>query len=124
MRSTKIRLSESAQPGGFQNGGSSPSRAKANGTGSRSYESRPADGDSSDSVPMHPLGLKPLGNRYMITGPTARESLGSLQSLPDETILVLLEYLDEFALRKLGYTCRFLYACCRSDDLWKQLFVG
>jgi hypothetical protein len=35
----------------------------------------------------------------------------------------LLEYLDERSLRTLGYTCRFLFAICGSDDLWKSLFL-
>ena len=75
------------------------------------------------SIPLHPLGIKPLGNQYLFSGKVARESLGSLQQLPDEVLMQLLEYLDQRALRLLGYTCRFLFACCVSDDLWKSLFL-
>jgi hypothetical protein len=90
------------------------------------YES-PLIGDDTaltyDSIPSHPLGVKPLGNEFIATGPKARDSLGAMQALPDETLMILLEYLDQFSLWRLGYTCRFLYAFCRSDDLWKSLFI-
>ena len=75
------------------------------------------------AIPPHPLGLKPLGNKYFASGNDARESLGPLQALPDEMLMVLLEYLDCRALRRLGYTCRFLYAFSLSDDLWKSIFL-
>jgi F-box-like len=78
---------------------------------------------TSDSITPHPLGLKPLGNQYLASGRPAKESIGAFDALPDETLVILLEYLDQHSLRQLGYTCRFLYACCRSDDLWKALFL-
>jgi hypothetical protein len=75
------------------------------------------------AVPLHPLGIKPLGNLYFSSGSNARASIGSLQALPDETVAVLLEYLDQSTVRQLGYTCKFLFAFCSSDDLWKSLFL-
>lgn len=78
---------------------------------------------SSDSIPVHPMGVKPLGNQYFATGPTARQSLGSLGRLPDEMILQMLEYLDTRSLKDVGFTCRFLYAFCQLDELWKALFL-
>lgn len=78
---------------------------------------------SSDSIPVHPMGVKPLGNQYFASGPTARQSLGLLGQLPDEMILQLLEYLDTRSLKDIGFTCRFLYAFCQLDDLWKTLFL-
>ncbi|KAK3394706.1 Clavaminate synthase-like protein [Podospora didyma] len=75
------------------------------------------------SVPPHPLGIKPLGNKYFHNGKNARDHLGSLQVLPDEMLMQLLEFLDQHALRLLGYTCRFLFAHCISDDLWKSIFL-
>ncbi|KAL7629317.1 hypothetical protein AAE478_000837 [Parahypoxylon ruwenzoriense] len=78
---------------------------------------------SSDSIPVHPMGIKPLGNQYFASGPTARQSLGSLGRLPDEMILQILEYLDTHSLRVTGFTCRFLYAFCQLDELWKALFL-
>ena len=76
-----------------------------------------------DSIPPHPLGIKPLGNQYIADGPKARDSIGGFRALPDETLMLLLEYLDQKSLRNLGYASRFLYACCQSDDLWKALFL-
>ncbi|OTB08821.1 hypothetical protein M426DRAFT_316845 [Hypoxylon sp. CI-4A] len=80
-------------------------------------------GISSDSIPVHPMGVKPLGNQYFASGPTARQSLGSLGSLPDEMILQMLEYLDIDSLKNIGFACRFLYAFCQLDELWKALFL-
>ncbi|EAA29184.1 Clavaminate synthase-like protein [Neurospora crassa] len=75
------------------------------------------------SVPTHPLGIKPLGNKYFHTGTDARVNLGDLQVLPDEMLAQLLEYLDKRTLRLLGYACKFLYAQCSYDDLWKTIFL-
>jgi hypothetical protein len=76
------------------------------------------------SIPTHPLGLKPLGNKYFFGGDDARDSLkGALKILPDEVLMQFLEFLDQRTLRLLGYTCRFLFASCISDDLWKAIFL-
>ncbi|KAI1277138.1 hypothetical protein F5Y07DRAFT_364191 [Xylaria sp. FL0933] len=76
-----------------------------------------------DSIPIHPLGVKPLGNQYFANVPNARRHIGVVSQLPDEMILHLLEYLDTASLRKLASTCRFLYAFGQLDDLWKALFL-
>jgi F-box-like len=76
----------------------------------------------SDYVPSHPLGVKPLGNRYTATS-NARTATGNFQMLPDEILFILLEYLDSKSLRCLGYTCKAFYAFCYLDDLWKALFI-
>lgn len=76
-----------------------------------------------DSIPIHPMGIKPLGNLYFAHGPDARHNIGVVGQLPDEMILHLLEYLDATSLRKLASTCRFLYAFGQLDDLWKTLFI-
>lgn len=75
------------------------------------------------SIPPHPLGLKPLGNKYFAGGNDARECIGALRALPDEMLILLVEYLDCRSLRRLGYACRFLYALSLSDDLWKSIFL-
>lgn len=75
------------------------------------------------AVPLHPLGIKPLGNKYFFNGNDARNYLGNLQALPDEMLMQLFEYLDPRTLRLLGYTCKFLFACCMSDDIWKTIFL-
>lgn len=81
------------------------------------------DSSGTSAIPPHPLGVKPLGNKYFSSGKDARKSLGTLQVLPDEMLMQLLEFLDVRTLRRLGYSCRFLFACCMSDDVWKTLFL-
>ncbi|KAK8126331.1 uncharacterized protein PG998_002090 [Apiospora kogelbergensis] len=78
---------------------------------------------TAEAIPVHPLGVKPLGNQYFAAGPSARGSLGFLGFLPDEMILQVLELLGAESLKTLGATCRFLYAFCHLDDLWKPLFL-
>ncbi|KAL5615357.1 hypothetical protein BROUX41_005405 [Berkeleyomyces rouxiae] len=76
-----------------------------------------------DYVPPHPLGIKPLGNLYLSSTPNAKRNVGFFQVFTDEALMVLLEYFDSKALANLGATCRFLFAACNSEDLWKQLFL-
>lgn len=78
---------------------------------------------TSDSIPSHPLGLKPLGNQYLYDGPKARTATGVWNILPDELLMLVLEQFDATGLLTLGHTCKFLYAFCHSDDLWKALFL-
>ncbi|KAI0136524.1 hypothetical protein BJ170DRAFT_677395 [Xylariales sp. AK1849] len=78
---------------------------------------------STESIPVHPLGVKPLGNQYFASGPPARQALGVIGLLPDELIAQLLEFLQEESLRRLGSTCQFLHAFCQLDDLWKTIFL-
>ncbi|KAH7170630.1 hypothetical protein EDB81DRAFT_876656 [Dactylonectria macrodidyma] len=75
------------------------------------------------SIPLHPLGLKPLGNQYISTGRNARGSIGVWNMLPDEVMMLLLEHFESPELFTLGHTCKFLYAFCHSDELWKPLFL-
>lgn len=74
-------------------------------------------------IPVHPLGVKPLGNQYLSSTANARRALGRLQVLPDEVLSQLLEYFDQQSVRKLGYTCKFSFAFCHSDDFWKPFFL-
>ena len=74
------------------------------------------------SIPTHPLGVKPSGNQYTAES-NARERAGYFQILPDEILAIFLEYLDSNQLLLLGDTCKFLYAFCHTEDLWKVLFV-
>ena len=78
--------------------------------------------ESPNSIPHHPLGIKPLGNQYTATS-NGKDAIGPLKLLPDEVLAILLEYFGSFQLRLLGSTCKFLYAFCRSDDFWKVLFI-
>jgi len=78
--------------------------------------------ESPYSIPHHPLGIKPSGNQYTARY-NSKSSIGSFQLFPDEILAVVLEYLDSCSLRLLGSTCKFMYAFCRSDDLWKSLFI-
>ncbi|KAG4441321.1 hypothetical protein IFR05_003184 [Cadophora sp. M221] len=78
--------------------------------------------ESPNAIPPHPLGVKPAGNQYTATS-IARNFIGSFRRFPDEILALFLEYLDSYKLRYLGTTCKFLHAFCRSDDLWKALFI-
>jgi hypothetical protein len=78
--------------------------------------------DESDSIPPHPLGIKPAGNAYTASS-NARDCMGSFQILPDELLAIALEYLEATSLLKLGAICKQLYAFCRSEDLWKAMFI-
>ncbi|KAL1893802.1 hypothetical protein Sste5346_006305 [Sporothrix stenoceras] len=80
-----------------------------------------AQGDLDAPVPPHPLGIKPLGNKYLDSGIDAKTSAGLFQALPDELLMHMFEGLDRDSLRLLGSTCRFLYAFCTFDELWKSL---
>jgi hypothetical protein len=88
-----------------------------------SVDSEPLAAEESPfSIPLHPLGLKPSGNQYTATS-NGRHRVGRFQILPDEILAIFLECLDSQGLRLLGSTCKFLYAFCRTEDLWKALFV-
>ncbi|PGH18156.1 hypothetical protein AJ80_04543 [Polytolypa hystricis UAMH7299] len=75
-----------------------------------------------DAVPTHPLGVKPSGNA-LTASHDLKAAIGGFAALPDETLLVLLEYLDSSSLRRLGATCKALSAFSRSEELWKALFI-
>jgi hypothetical protein len=81
------------------------------------------DENAASYIPLHPLGVKPAGNQYSATT-NSRQALGlSFQAWPDEIIALFLDYLEPKELVRLGATCKFLYAFCRADDLWKNLFI-
>ncbi|KAK3337134.1 hypothetical protein B0T19DRAFT_348718 [Cercophora scortea] len=97
---------------------------EANGSGSHTTNGDGHDASSIESsIPSHPLGIKPLGNKYFSAGNDARKAIGTFQVLPDEMLAQFLEFLDKRTLRLLGYTCRFLFAHCISDELWKSIFL-
>lgn len=82
-----------------------------------------AESDS-DSIPTHPLGVKPLGNQYLTERPNSRRNIGLWRSLPDELLMIILESFDEPSLLlKLGYSCKFFFAFCHLEDLWKTIFL-
>lgn len=70
-----------------------------------------------DAIPWHPLGVKPLGNRYLCTGSDARASVGTWAVLPDEMLMAVLEHFGKLELVSLGLTCRFFYAFCHPEEL-------
>ncbi|KAK2601729.1 hypothetical protein QQS21_004717 [Conoideocrella luteorostrata] len=76
-----------------------------------------------DSIPSHALGVKPLGNRYLSNGPHAKTKTGRWAILPDEMLMLVLEQFDAQSLLNLGATCKFLFAFCHSDELWKAQFL-
>jgi hypothetical protein len=83
-----------------------------------------SDGQRGDeAIPSHPLGVKPSGNALLATW-SLRDAIGTFRLLPDELILLLLEYLDGSSLLGIGRTCKAFYAFTRAEELWKALFVG
>lgn len=70
----------------------------------------------------HPLGVKPSGNSLTANDSSAF-TMGNFGRLPDETILVLFEWLDSNSLLNLGASCRGLFAYATTDQLWKDLFI-
>ena len=87
----------------------------------------PSDGeesatDSELAFKAHPLGVKPSGNA-LAASENAAGSIGGFGGLPDETIMVLLEWLDSRSLLNLGASCRSFYAYTTWDQLWKDLFI-
>ncbi|RMZ85172.1 hypothetical protein DV738_g95, partial [Chaetothyriales sp. CBS 135597] len=50
--------------------------------------------------------------------------MGSWARLPDEMILMLLEWLDMDCLTNLGSTCRAFFAYTTYDQLWRELAVS
>ena len=78
--------------------------------------------ESPDTIPPHPLGIKPSGNVYTATR-DARSAIGLFNYLPDEVLMTLLEYFDSKLLIRLGATCKALYAFTRAEELWKALFI-
>ncbi|CAK7266947.1 hypothetical protein SEPCBS57363_002351 [Sporothrix epigloea] len=87
-------------------------------------ESNVVEADFDAPLPPHPLGVKPLGNKYLDQGTDAKETTGLFQALPDELLMLMVETLDMGSLRALGSTCRFFYAACIYDELWKTLALG
>lgn len=92
-----------------------------------SYSSHPEpdveDLSGHEEIPGHPLGVKPSGNA-LLAAENLRHAIGTFNILPDESILMLLEYLDGPSLLNIGQTCKAFYAFTRAEDLWKALFTG
>lgn len=83
---------------------------------------QPTD-NQDDSIPTHPLNVKPLGNRFLATGRDARANAGSWAILPDEVLMTIFEQFDDSVLLRIGSTCKLLYAFANADELWKALFL-
>src|SRR5271155_1853670 len=96
------------------------------------YSQKRVDSSSSDgqdgvskpelALKAHPLGVKPSGNS-LAASENSVSNMGLFGGLPDETVLVLLEWLDSKSLLRVGASCRGLYAYSTCDQLWKDLFI-
>lgn len=83
----------------------------------------PYDAETAQAaVPPHPLAVKPAGNAYTATE-NLKANCGSFARLPDELLNHIFESFEPDTLRRLGTTCRALYAFTRLDELWRALFV-
>ena len=78
--------------------------------------------NDSKTLPSHPLRIKPAGNAYTSTE-NIKLAAGLFMGLPDELIIQVLESLDAASLKRLGCTCKALYAFSRLEDLWKTLCI-
>lgn len=74
-------------------------------------------------IRAHPLGIRPSGNALTASSGDAHDNIGRFGALPDEVILILLEWLEDVELLSLGKTCRAFFAFTTSDDLWKTLML-
>lgn len=74
------------------------------------------------TVPLHPLRIKPAGNAYTATE-NIKLAAGAFAALPDELLILILELLAAASLKRLGCTCKALYAFSRLEDLWKTLCI-
>jgi Cupin-like domain len=72
-------------------------------------------------IQAHPLGIRPSGNALTTSSGHARENIGTFGSLTDEVIMIVLEWLQDVDLLRLGSTCRAFFAFTSADDLWKTL---
>ncbi len=79
-------------------------------------------GEHDSVVPSHPLGIKPAGNAYSATE-NIKLATGAFTALPDELLIQVLESVDAASLKRLGYTCKALYAFSRLEELWKTLCI-
>ncbi|KAL5339222.1 hypothetical protein BJX70DRAFT_388110 [Aspergillus crustosus] len=88
------------------------------------FRSESAVDDSADlnAIPGHPLGVKPSGNA-LLASENLRPAIGTFNLLPDELILLLLEFLDSRDLLQLSQTCKAFYAFTQAEDLWKAFFI-
>lgn len=71
----------------------------------------------------HPLGLRPSGNA-LTSKQDLSLSMGIFGRIPDTLLLLLLEYLDQPALLRLGHTCRGLFAFTAYDQIWRELALS
>jgi F-box-like len=79
-------------------------------------------GEPEPAFKAHPLGVKPIGNALAACD-NSTGGMGIFGRLPDETILMLLEWLDSKSLLHLGASCRSFFAYTTCDQLWKDLFI-
>ena len=89
-----------------------------------SHKSTPKSSGGHDSltVPPHPLKIRPSGNVYTASV-NIKLAAGLLAALPDELLIQVLEFFDAASLKRLGWTCKALYAFSRFEDLWKTLCI-
>jgi Cupin-like domain/F-box domain len=87
--------------------------------------SHPDEGFAScePQIQAHPLGIRPSGNALTASSGHARDNIGTFDSLTDEVIMIVLEWLQDIDLLRLGSTCRAFFAFTSTDDLWKTLFL-
>ncbi|GMG26908.1 unnamed protein product [Aspergillus oryzae] len=71
-----------------------------------------------DAIPGHPLGVKPSGNA-LLAQENLRAAIGTFNLLPDELILILLEFLDGRSLLRIGQTFSFTW-----QGTWRSTYLN
>jgi hypothetical protein len=82
-----------------------------------------SDETADSDIVCHPYGVKPWGNFMLVNdGVNLRESsLGTLQILNDETVLLVLSMISAHSLCLLAQVSKALYAFSHQSDLWRNL---
>ncbi|KAK6942492.1 F-box domain [Dillenia turbinata] len=77
------------------------------------------------SAPSHSYGVQPLGNLLLSPNPTNSRNtgLGNLQSLSDELVLEILEFLEGTHLGILATVSKSFYVFCNHEPLWRNLVL-
>lgn len=80
---------------------------------------------SASTTSGHPLGVRPLGNLYLVSDAHRAEITGDLKMVGEEILVgTILRYLDGKSLAVLGMTSRAMLAYTGLDELWKELVCG
>jgi hypothetical protein len=77
---------------------------------------------------IHPYGVQPTGNAFLVTDPLILQAkgngLGILSKLADEAILEICGHLSAVELSRLSTVSRMCYVFAMTSDLWRDLSLA